>query len=193
MSIPDEVFVSFDVEADGPYAPEYSMLSIGLSVAGTMDSGVFHPTNPAQQTLYLEIAPISHNVCHDAMRVNKLDRARIIREGHAPANAMDRIEAWLVEIRAHRSLVLVAYPSTFDWPFLAYYFHKFGRSGPPVPFTRVCDLRTYIVAKSRSGFYTPTPDCLPTELLPERAYSHHALNDAIEQARLFNSVHAWTP
>jgi hypothetical protein len=32
---------------------------------------------------------------------------------------------------------------------------------------------------------------MPRELLPDRPHTHHALDDAIEQAELFSNVFTW--
>lgn len=41
-----EVYVSVDVEADGPIPGPYSMLSFGLAECGTFDGHVFMPVDP---------------------------------------------------------------------------------------------------------------------------------------------------
>jgi hypothetical protein len=37
-----DLYVSADIESDGPIPGEYSMLSFGLAVAGTFDGTAFH-------------------------------------------------------------------------------------------------------------------------------------------------------
>jgi GrpB-like predicted nucleotidyltransferase (UPF0157 family)/DNA polymerase III epsilon subunit-like protein len=188
----DEVYVSFDIEADGPIPGDYSMLSAGFCVAGWTSSGIFHPTEPRHRHIYLEIQPISNSFLPEAMKVNGLNRETLARTGLSPENAVQQLKDWFESVKESRNLVLVAYPATFDWPFLSYYFHKFGKgAAPPISFTRVCDLRTLIVSKSRSLYYTPTRKCIPEALMPARKLTHHALNDAVEQAELFASVQLW--
>lgn len=189
----NEVYISFDIEADGPYPGDYSMLSIGLCVAGQRENGQFRRANPKRQTKYIEFKPISEHFVPEAMAVNGLDREALFKTGSNPETGILEINDWIEEISNRSNPVLVAYPSTFDWPFLTYYFGKFLGKSPAVAFTRVCDLRTLIVAKSGQTYYTATDKCLPSELLPQKARSHNALRDAMEQAELFANVQLWTP
>lgn len=189
-----EVYLSFDIEADGPVPGRYSMLSIGFCVAGTSDGTGYVAADPQGETLYLELQPITPHYQPSALQVNGLDRDKLLASGLSPSDAVGRIAAWIdrVSVSAGPRPVAVAYPATFDWPFLAYYFHSFSPAGDlPIPFTRVCDLRTLIVARSHKMYYTPTSECLPAGLVPERPHTHNALQDAIDQAELFSAVMSW--
>ncbi|MEM5471910.1 3'-5' exoribonuclease [Hoeflea sp. AS60] len=187
----DEIYFSFDIEADGPVPGLYSMLSIGICVAGRTVAGSYVEADPEEKTMYLEMQPISEDFVEAAMSVNKLNREHLRVHGVSPHDAMKRLSDWILGCAEDLNPVLVAYPSTFDWTFLSYYFHRFLGGALPVSFTRVCDVRTMLVVKSQSMFYTPTAQCLPPELLVERAGTHNGLIDAIEQARLFSSIHLW--
>lgn len=187
----DDLYISFDVEADGPYPGRYSMLSVGLCVAGYRRDGTYRPVDPREQTLYVELRPITEHYLSEAMAVNGLDRQRLARTAATPEAAMAQIRAWVVDVSRGRQPVLVAYPATFDWPFLSYYFGEFCDEGPPLSFTRVLDLRTMIVTKSGVDAYCPTVEALPPDVLGQGPHTHHALDDAIQQAELFSRVMAW--
>src|SRR2546423_4200467 len=54
-----DMYVSADVETDGPIPGRYSMLAFGLAVAGTFDGTTFRRHDPAAATFYRELRPIS--------------------------------------------------------------------------------------------------------------------------------------
>lgn len=186
---PQEIYISFDVEADGPVPGRFSMLSIGMCVAGVFENGSYTAREPEAQTFYTELKPTTKDFVPAAVTASDLDRDRLLREGSAPDDAIARLIGWLGEVSQGYDLVLVAYPSTFDWPFLAYYLEVYSSTGSPVSFTRICDLRTMIVVKTGSLFYTPTPECLPPGIRL-RPHTHHALQDAVDQAHLFSAVYS---
>src|SRR5690606_41904894 len=88
-----ELYVSADVEADGPIPGPYSMLSFGLAVCGTFDGTRFTAPDPAERTFYAELKPISGDFDPQALEVSGLDRERLLREGRDPAEAMRRAAA----------------------------------------------------------------------------------------------------
>src|SRR3954467_4522784 len=84
-----DLYISADVEADGPIPGPYSMLSFGLAVAGGYDGEQFVRADPPSQTFYRELAPISESFDPEALAVSGLDRDRLVREGEPPKTAMD--------------------------------------------------------------------------------------------------------
>jgi DNA polymerase III epsilon subunit-like protein len=186
-----ETYISFDLETDGPIPGHFSILSIGMSVAGRAQADRYVRSDPRRQTFYDELMPVTPAFLPEALVVSGLDRAALLQTGTAPAVALEKLTAWLLEVSSGTRPVLVAYPATFDWPFLAHYYHSFLNRPPPVPFTRVCDLRTLIVATSRRLYYTPTSECLPDALFTHLRHTHNALEDAIDQAELFSAIQLW--
>lgn len=191
--MPPDLYISFDVEADGPFPGRYSMLSLGLCVAGSYDGFEYRVCDPRVETLYVEFPPVTEHCVSEAMAVNRLDRRRLAASAPPPAVGVAKVRDWILRVSAGRQPVLVAYPATFDWPFLSHYFHEYSEDGPPLSFTRVLDLRTMIVTKSGASAYAPSGECLPDDVGPRGAHTHHALDDAIQQAHLFSRVFSWQP
>jgi hypothetical protein len=79
-----DLYISADIESDGPIPGEFSMLSFGLAVAGSFDGASFSP-EPDRATFYRELQPISERFDPDALRVSGLDRNRLATEGAPPA------------------------------------------------------------------------------------------------------------
>jgi len=83
-----DIYISADIEADGPIPGRYSMLAFGLAVAGTYDGATFEPRDSAADTFYRELKPISDEFDAAALKVSGLDRAMLAREGADPVAAM---------------------------------------------------------------------------------------------------------
>ena len=97
-----ELYVSVDVEADGPIPGPYSMLSFGMAACGTSDENGFSATDPAERAFYAELKPISDAFDPEALAVSGLDRDRLAAEGREPAEAMAAAGTWVRETAAVR-------------------------------------------------------------------------------------------
>ncbi|MFC0109014.1 hypothetical protein [Kibdelosporangium aridum] len=131
------VYISVDVEADGPIPGPYSMISLGACVAGRHDGDVFTPVDPEVQTFYRELRPISDQFVPEALAVSGLDRDLLVKSGAEPAAAMRDFAAWVKEVSGPAAAVFTAYPASFDWMFTYWYVMRFTGSSPfghsPVP------------------------------------------------------------
>ncbi|HLB20189.1 MAG TPA: hypothetical protein VK613_13790 [Gaiellaceae bacterium] len=185
-----DLYISADIEADGPIPGEYSMLAFGLAVAGRFDGRSFEPRDPTVSTFYRELRPISEKFDPQALVVNGLDRERLEREGASPAVALREASDW-VDVQAGGDRpVFVGYPIVFDWLFMHWYFVTFlGRS--PFGFSGALDMKTIYQQKARVTLDGAGRDDLPSFLHSQHQHTHHALDDAIEQAEIFANLFDW--
>lgn len=184
-----DTYFSADVETDGPIPGPYSMLSFGLVVAGTFDGTTFRPPNE-RSTFYRELRPISDKFEEEALRINGLDRNRLIIEGSDPADAMREASDWIRSQCHVGDPVLVAYPLGFDWMWLSWYFLRFvGES--PFKHSRGFDIKTAYAVKAGVPISEAGRSRLPSDLRPSSPHTHHALDDAIEQAEIFARLSEW--
>lgn len=189
--IPD-VYFSADVETDGPIPGPYSILSFALVYAGRFDGVKFErPASPQPLAFYRELKPISESFQEEALRVNGLDRERLVRTGQSPERAMTEASAWVREIAKPGKAVLVAYPLSFDWSWLYWYFVQFSHDGSPFGYSRCFDIKTAVAVKARAPIGSAGRNRLPRFLRSARAHSHNALDDAIEQAEIFANIFEW--
>jgi hypothetical protein len=72
------------------------------------------------------------------------------------------------------------------------YFVRFGAAGSPYGHSRHVDLKTLYVAKAGALITRSTKGQMPAALLSRRPHTHNALDDAVEQAELFQNLMAWT-
>lgn len=184
-----DVYISADVETDGPIPGEFSMLSFALAVAGRYDGERFEV--PAErQVFYVELKPISERFDPEALAVNGLDRDRLRSSGEDPTVAMRAAADWVSEACVDARPVLVAYPVAFDWAFLYWYFIRFAGDSP-FGFSSCLDIRTLYQARALTTHDRSSKAAMPPWLWPSHAHTHHAADDAVEQAELFANVFKW--
>jgi hypothetical protein len=184
-----DLYISADVEADGPVPGPYSMLAFGLAVAGRYDGESFVAAAPREQTFYRELAPISDEYDPEALEVSGLDRDRLVREGAQATLAMDAAAAWIGDIAAGHRPVLVAWPLAYDWLFLQWYFLRFATEGSPFGFSSGLDMKTLFWRHAGGVVDGAGKEDLPPDLQPSAPHTHNALDDAVEQAEIF--VRLW--
>jgi len=184
------VYYSVDIEADGPIPGPYSMVSFGATVAGTFDGTTFTATDPAATTFYRELRPISDEYVPEALAVSGLDRATLLRDGADPAAAMTELSTWVNETAAGGRPIVAAYPACFDWMFLYWYLIRFtGRS--VFGHSGCVDLKTLYATKAGVPIGAAVKSRMPRHLLSRRPHTHHALDDAMEQAELLANLMRW--
>ena len=177
-----EVYVSTDIEADGPIPGQNSMLSFG-SIALDDEGAELDTFSANLETLpdarpdprtakWWESQPEAWAAC----RENQQD----------PAVAMKTYVRWLEKLPGRP--VFVAYPLLFDMMFVYWYLIRFaGRS----PFSHSgIDIKTMAyIAMGGRAYRRATKRYMPTEWMPERRrHTHVAVDDAREQGELFINI-----
>jgi Exonuclease len=184
-----DIYISADVETDGPVPGRFSLLSFGLSVVGRYDGRRFERSSDGA-SLYRELKPISENFQAEAMEVNGLDRDRLALEGADPSTAMAEAAAWVRGISDECRPILVAYPVAFDWSFLYWYFESFGADSP-FGHSSCLDIRTLYQAVAGSVFDRSGKSSMPEFLQSRAPHTHNSLDDAVEQGELFANLFLW--
>jgi hypothetical protein len=185
-----DVYFSADVETDGPIPGEFSMLSFALVYAGRFDGVKFARPPNYTTTFEATLRPISRRFEQEALDVNGLDRQRLEHEGGDPTGTMAKASEWIRQQADGGTPVLVAFPLSFDWSWLYWYFVRFaGKS--PFNHSRCFDLKTAIAVRGRRTVSDSGHDRLPKALQSTRRHTHRALDDAMEQADILAKFFAW--
>ncbi|MFF4048368.1 exonuclease domain-containing protein [Streptomyces chartreusis] len=183
-------YISVDIEADGPIPGPYSMLSIGAAVAGVQDGDGFTAADPEEHTFYRELRPIGEEFVPEALAVSGLDRERLKAEGSEPAAALTEFSDWVREVSAGAQPVMCGYPASYDWTFLYWYLIRFTGASP-FGHSGCLDMKTLYATKAGLPLRAVAKGTMPRELLSRRRHTHHALDDAVEQAELFANLMEW--
>ena len=187
-----DLFISVDVETDGPIPGAYSLLSFAMVVVGSFDGEIFERAK-GQASFYRELRPISDQFQIEALEVNGLDRARLLDEGVDPRTAMNEAYSWVEEHSAGFQAVFVGYPAVFDWSWMYWYFMRYGDRGSPFGFSSCLDLKSMLATKAKLPLSLTKRSLLPKELISELPHTHHALDDAIEQGEFLVRLLQWVP
>ena len=165
------------------------MLSFALVEIGSFDGGkLLRPSTP--RSFYRELRPISDRFDAEALSVNGLDRMKLLQQGGKPEVVMDEARRFVSELATQGTPVLVAYPLSFDWSFLYWYFINFGGHSP-FKHSRCFDVKTAVAVKGRRTISRSGHDQMPAILRSNLNHTHHALDDAKEQAEIFARVFEW--
>jgi hypothetical protein len=172
-----EIYVSTDVETDGPIPGVHSMLSFG-SAAYLADKTLVSTFTANLATLPDATDDPStmawwarQGAAWTACRADQQD----------PAAAMTAYRTWLEGLPGRP--VFVGYPAAFDFMFVYWYLIRFTGSSP---FSHsALDLKTYAMALLGTGFRDVTKRRMPRKWFDDLPHSHVALDDAIEQGALF--------
>lgn len=183
-----DCYFSADVETDGPIPGPFSILSFALVYVGRFDGAVFKKSQNLDVTFYRELKPISDQFEAEALRVNGLDRDLLVKVGAPPEIAMTEAAHWIETIAGEDRPVLLAYPLSFDWSWLYWYFTRFSEIGSPFGHSRCFDIKTAIAVKDHLPIARSGLNQIPKSYRSEREHSHNALDDAIEQAEIFLKV-----
>ncbi|MBM4200239.1 MAG: exonuclease [Gammaproteobacteria bacterium] len=177
---PPELYLSVDIEADGPIPGPHSMLSLG-AVAYTAEG-----ESVGDFSVNLETLPDARP--HPSMTEwwQQFPEAwQACRESpEAPALAMTRFADWIEGLPGLP--IFVAWPATWDFMWVYWYLIQFtGRR----PFSEHgIDIRSYAMGMRRKPFGRSGKNYLPKRWISASAHTHIALDDAREQGELFMNM-----
>jgi len=172
-----EIYVSTDVETDGPIPGPHSMLSFG--------SAAFFPDGTLHETYSANLDTLEGATGHpDTMKwwAGQTEAWQACRQDTRPAEVvMPEYGAWLEALPGRP--VFVAYPAGFDFTFIYWYLMRFaGKS----PFSHsALDVKTFAMVLLGKEYRASVKRNMPRRWIPERRHTHIALDDAIEQGELF--------
>lgn len=181
MAQSGEIYISTDIETDGPIPGPHSMLSLGSAAYGA-DLELI-----ATFSVNFELLPGAEghpdtmawwNTQPEAWAACRLDP-------QPPESAMKSYAEWIRELGGRP--VFAAYPAGFDFTFVYWYLIKFtGQS----PFSHsALDMKTLAMALMKKPYRDSVKRNMPKRWFSAGArHTHTALDDAIEQGALFCSM-----
>lgn len=172
-----EIYVSTDIETDGPIPGQHSMLSIG-SAAYLADKTLLATFSANLETVPGHAAD-DHTTRWWASQPEAWAACRCNQE--SPGVAMQRYVAWLKGLPGRP--VFVAYPAAFDYPFVQWYLARYAAENPFG--YAVIDIKTYAMALLRLPYQLSGKRSMPAAWFDPVPHTHVALDDALEQGALF--------
>ncbi|HZZ78674.1 MAG TPA: hypothetical protein VFE62_09155 [Gemmataceae bacterium] len=172
-----EIYVSTDVETDGPIPGPHSMLSFA-SAAYRADKTL---VDTFSANLELLDGAAGHPDTMAWWKTNQTAFDATRADLETPAAAMRRYVDWIGRLPGKP--VFVAYPAGFDFLFVYWYLIRFVGSSP---FSHsALDMKTYAMALMKSNYRDAVKRNMPKRWFDPLPHTHVALDDAIEQGALF--------
>lgn len=175
--MPPEIYVSTDVEADGPIPGPHSMLSFA-SAAFRGDKTLVGTFTRNLETLpgasadpktaaWWQTQPEAWAACRS--------------DPCAPERAMAEYVDWLRGLPGKP--VFVGYPAAYDFMFVYWYLIKFTGASP---FSHsALDIKTFAMSLLGRDYRASTKQHMPRHWFDDTPHTHVALDDALGQGALF--------
>lgn len=195
-TVHNELYISVDIESDGPIPGKFSMVSFGMSAAVLRNSQgeyVDMDVDAPENQFYAELKPISDEFIPEALAVSGLNRDDLLANGRDVVEAMTAACEWVVEVAARNNArpVFAAYPLGFDWMF--WYWYAVAYSTVPCPFGHSAhiDMKTLYAQKAGVALRDSTKSRMPSFIKSNRKHTHNGLDDAIEQGQMMGKILRW--
>lgn len=180
-----EIYISMDIESDGPIPGKNSMLSLGAAA--------FLSSGKLVDTFSINLVPLS-GAKQDPKTMTEFWEKNPEAWKAATDNpfvagaAMNKFYEW-VEDTAHKHKkkpVAAAYPAGFDFMFVYWYLIEFcGKS----PFSFSClDIKSLVMPILKKGYRNCTKRNMPKRWFSDDPHTHVAVEDAIEQGKLLCNI-----
>jgi DNA polymerase III alpha subunit (gram-positive type) len=184
MSYKKEIYISIDIETDGPCPGVNSMISLG---AAAYD---WDGTLVDTWTMNFERIPdgVQNPSTMDFWSENPEAWEASTKDPVSPDVAIKSFYDWVRGLakRTKKTAVCVAYPAGFDFSFVYYYLMKYVKNSP---FSFAClDIKTFAMAALKGGYRSTSKRRMPKHWFPDLPHTHVALDDAKEQGLIFCNI-----
>lgn len=186
----EKVYLSFDIEADGPSPSLNNMIAFGV-VLFTID-----PLNNSraevfnQQDYYLKPRP-THKASEHTMKTfwskHPEVLAKIESQARDPKEVMNEFYTSYMELVKTVDIEWLAYPAAFDWQWMNAYLYQYVDNPIGLPYMATCIDAIETIVKTITGSKHPMID----KMLIEHPLTHIPSEDSLRQALMFvyyNSV-----
>lgn len=172
-----EIYISTDIEANGPIPGPYSMISFA--------SAAFLEDKTLISTFSVNLEEMEGASTHpdtmawwedhqDVWEMNRKDLQK-------PSEAMHKYVEWLEALPGKP--VFVGYPAAYDFMFIYWYLMNFVERSP-FSFSAL-DIKTMSMVMLGREYRRSGKANMPKRWFDDLPHTHQAINDAIEQGALF--------
>jgi len=171
-----EIYLSIDIETSGPNPGNYALLSIGACTI----------TEPGE-TFYIELKPDADGFLPESLAISGLSLEILRETGIPPKDAMLKFSQWITRIIPEGSQpVFTAFNAPFDWMFVNDYFHRYLEYNPFGH--KALDIKALYMGLRKTNWLKTSYNIVTKNTGQETALSHNALEDAIQQAKIFKTL-----
>lgn len=175
-----EIYVSTDIEADGPIPGPHSMLSFASAAFRDDKTMVGTFTANLKCLPGAKGDPATMKWWESQPEAWQAARA----DCRDPAEVMPQYVTWIKSLPGKP--VFVAFPAGYDFMFIYWYLIRFAGHSP---FSHsAIDIKTLVMAALGTEYRESVKRNIPRQWLGEVRHNHVALDDAIGQGELFCNV-----
>lgn len=177
-----EVYVSIDIEADGPIPGKHSMLSLGAAAFTLKDGHI--------SSFSSNLKELPGAIQDPDTMINFWDRnpeawEECRKEIQDPRGSITAFVEWVKRLPGKP--VCVGYPATFDFMFVYWYIRYFDLESP-LSFSAI-DMKSYIMAMLKTDYRKIGKRSMPRRWFSSKnKHTHIAVDDAIEQGEMFIKI-----
>ena len=176
MSDQEEVFISVDVEAAGPFPGKYSLLAIGAC-----------RVDDPSICFYAELKPTSEEYTSEAISISQLSIEKLKEDGQAPEKVMRDFGQWIEQqLSKDQQAIFVAFNAPFDWMFINDYFHRYLNRNP-FGYSAI-DMKAFYMGMRNSDWSETSMNNVAMQYADSKQLTHNALQDSQDQARIFQAM-----
>lgn len=175
-----EIYISVDIETNGPIPGPYSMLSLGAVAfdAEGNELGSF-PRN-----FHTLVNAGEHPETMEFWNKNPQAYEETRKNLVYPADGMQDFNKWVKKFNGIP--VFTAYPAGFDFTWVYWYLIAFCQESP-FSFSAL-DIKSYVAGLTGKPYRQCTKKNMPKRWFPAAKHSHIAIEDAREQGLLFINI-----
>lgn len=170
-----EVYISVDVESTGPIPGKYSMYQLGACKVWEHD-----------KNFLIDIALLNDNFVDTALEACHVTIEGLKARGDAPEVAMAKFNDWIAETARDSRPIFIGFGASYDWSFVNWYFHNFMSKNPFG--INGLDIKAYYAGMMATDWGATIKKRIEKQFLSERKHTHNGLDDAIEQAEMFEKM-----
>jgi hypothetical protein len=178
-----ELFLSFDIESDGPVPELFSMRSFGFAgftPDGTLifefERNLRRLNNAGERKETVEWFQTEAKEAWEYLNMNQVE----------PEEAIKDLSTEIEKLQEKYVLVPLAWPIMFDWQFINYYFYKFIGYNP-LGYNGICSGSYARAHLKKIDLHTDIN--LEKYDDPKYIYTHKALDDAKTQGAQFVNIY----
>lgn len=180
-----ELYISIDVEADGPIPGQNSMVSLGACAFLREEGDI--PVDSFE----VNLLPL-HGAVEDPDTAKFWDENpeawnATLDDQQEPGEAMLEFTLWVgrLEEKYNAKAVLVGYPGGYDFMFLQWYLVYHGFKSTIFDFS-IIDIKSYAMAVLKQPYLECTKKHMPKDWKTKnKSHTHLAVDDAEEQGKIF--------
>lgn len=180
QKVQTEIYISCDIEADGPIPGENSMLSLA-SAAFTADKQML---STFEENL-LPLPDAKQDPQTMQWWATQTEAWQHWQQDQQPAEkVMKNYVNWLNGLQGKP--VFVGYPAAYDFMFIYWYLIKFTGNSP-FSFSAL-DIKSLAMIVLNEDYRNVNKNKMPKEWLENKPHTHRPLDDAIAQGILFCNI-----